>query len=80
MTEYLEELAAVRDATLQGLAARDDAWLESVVVPAPRLNVHWAWFHVMEDEVNHRGQMRWLRARLPKSMALPAADASANAL
>jgi hypothetical protein len=27
--------------------------------------VHWAWFHVAEDEINHRGQMRWLRARLP---------------
>ena len=22
-------------------------------------------FHVAEDEINHRGQIRWLRARLP---------------
>jgi hypothetical protein len=28
------------------------------------LNAHWAWFHVAEDEINHRGQIRWLRARL----------------
>lgn len=33
----------------------------------PRINAHWAWFHVAEDEVNHRGQTRWLRARLPKA-------------
>lgn len=25
----------------------------------------WAWYHVMEDELNHRGQIRWLCARLP---------------
>jgi hypothetical protein len=25
------------------------------------------WFHTAEDEINHRGQMRWLRARLPGS-------------
>ncbi len=66
LDEYLGELAAVREATLQTLAARGDDWLECIVEPAPRMNMHWAWFHVMEDEVNHRGQMRWLRARLPK--------------
>ncbi|MFC5848097.1 hypothetical protein [Deinococcus petrolearius] len=22
---------------------------------------HWAWFHVMEDEVSHRGQIRLIR-------------------
>ena len=32
-----------------------------------KINAHWAWFHVAEDEVNHRGQMRWLRARLPQA-------------
>jgi hypothetical protein len=29
------------------------------------MNAHWAWFHVAEDEISHRGQIRWLRARLP---------------
>jgi hypothetical protein len=28
------------------------------------MNAHWAWFHVAEDEINHRGQIRWLRSRL----------------
>lgn len=61
---YLGELRVVRQTTLDRLAARDDAWLDRSVTPAPKMNMHWAWFHVAEDEVNHRGQIRWLRARL----------------
>jgi uncharacterized damage-inducible protein DinB len=66
LEHYLEELSAARRLTLESLAARDDAWLERLVTLAPRINAHWAWFHVAEDEINHRGQIRWLRARLPK--------------
>lgn len=44
--------------TLKGLASRDDAWLDQSLSVAPVLNVHWAWFHVAEDEINHRGQIR----------------------
>jgi hypothetical protein len=62
---YLDELRRTREATLAALAARDDAWLEAPLRIAPALNAHWAWFHVGEDEINHRGQIRWLRARLP---------------
>ena len=63
---YLEELRAVRHTTLQELVERDDAWLDRSVNVAPKINAHWAWFQVAEDEINHRGQIRWLRARLPK--------------
>jgi len=66
LDHYLEELAAVRRNTLETFAGRDDAWLERAVGPAPRINAHWAWFHVAEDEINHRGQIRWLHSRLPK--------------
>ena len=62
---YVDELRRTRDATLAALATRDDAWLEAPLRIAPALNAHWAWFHVAEDEINHRGQIRWLRARLP---------------
>jgi uncharacterized damage-inducible protein DinB len=62
---YVADLAEVRQRTLNQLAMRDDAWLEESVAVAPRMNMHWAWFHVAEDEINHRGQIRWLRARLP---------------
>lgn len=66
LEHYVEELKVVRHATLEKLAERDDEWLEGAVKVAPRINAHWAWFHVAEDEINHRGQIRWLRARLAK--------------
>jgi len=66
LEHYMEELSAVRRVTLDTLATRDDDWLERTVSLAPKLNAHWVWFHVAEDEINHRGQIRWLRARLPK--------------
>jgi uncharacterized damage-inducible protein DinB len=65
LDHYLDDLKSVRQVTLEGLAARDDEWLERSVTSAPRINVHWAWFHAAEDEINHRGQIRWLRKRLP---------------
>lgn len=57
---YLAELEAASALTLDGLAVRDDAWLASNtnVGKGNEMNHHWAWFHVMEDEVNHRGQIR----------------------
>lgn len=64
LEHYLHELSEARRVTLAGLAARDDAWLERTLSAAPAMNAHWAWFHVAEDEISHRGQMRWLRARL----------------
>lgn len=67
---YLDELSATRQATLAALAERDDAWLERPLARAPEMNAHWAWFHVAEDEINHRGQIRWLRARLPSASRL----------
>lgn len=64
LEHYVNELSGVRRLTLKGLAARDDAWLERPLRAAPAMNAHFAWFHVAEDEISHRGQMRWLRARL----------------
>jgi uncharacterized damage-inducible protein DinB len=62
---YVDELVRTRQVTLAALTQRDDVWLEAPLVAAPDLNAHWAWFHVAEDEISHRGQIRWLRARLP---------------
>ena len=67
LSDYRSMLDEVRAHTLEGLAARDDAWLEEATPfwggqPA---NNYFKWFHVLEDEVNHRGQIRWLRRRLP---------------
>jgi uncharacterized damage-inducible protein DinB len=55
---YIDGLTRTREATLAALAQRDDDWLEAPLRIAPGLNV-------AEDEINHRGQIRWLRARLP---------------
>ncbi|GGR00942.1 DinB family protein [Deinococcus ruber] len=63
LESLLSELEQSRAATLRELAKRDDAWLASRIA-APGfedMNQHWAWFHVMEDEVSHRGQIRILR-------------------
>jgi len=61
---YTDELLRTREATLAALAQRDDTWLEAPLRMSPELNAHWAWFHVFEDEISHRGQIRWLRGRL----------------
>lgn len=67
LEHYIHELSEARRLTLEALAARDDEWLERPLIAAPAMNAHFAWFHVAEDEINHRGQMRWLRARLPSA-------------
>jgi len=64
LEHYAEALSEARRLTLEGLAARDDDWLERPLRAAPAMNTHFAWFHAAEDEINHRGQIRWLRARL----------------
>jgi hypothetical protein len=66
LEHYVRELADARQVTLEQLATRDDAWLARAVPAAAAMNAHFAWFHVAEDEINHRGQIRWLRARLPR--------------
>jgi uncharacterized damage-inducible protein DinB len=65
LEHYLDEMADARRITLEQLAVRDDAWLSRPVPAAAAMNAHFAWFHVAEDEISHRGQIRWLRARLP---------------
>jgi uncharacterized damage-inducible protein DinB len=72
LEHYLEALAAVRRVSLDTLATRDDDWLERTVSSAPKLNAHWVWFHVAEHEIGHRGQIRWLRARLPNAVTVRA--------
>lgn len=67
LAHYLERLALVRGRTLECLREKDDAWLELAERHGSgrSVNRHWQWFHVAEDELSHRGQIRWLRARLP---------------
>ena len=66
LSYYLENLRTVRAKTLAEFARRDDAWLEEeVAFWGTTGNRYFAWFHVFEDEINHRGQMRLIHKALP---------------
>jgi uncharacterized damage-inducible protein DinB len=60
---YLERIAEVRDKTLSTLKTKDDDWL--LRADKENVNNYWRWFHVCEHESNHRGQITWLRKRIP---------------
>src|SRR5262245_24310314 len=62
---YRSTLERVRAKTLEEFRRCDDEWLDHQTpfwkgLPA---NNSFKWFHVFEDELNHRGQIRWLRKR-----------------
>lgn len=63
---YLEKLESVRDNSLKELAKRDDEWLLSVDNSwgwGPTNN-YCKWFHVVEHESNHNGQIKYIRSRI----------------
>ena len=55
---YLSIYKKVRKNTLRELKIRNDNWWTK--------NSHWAWFHVMEHQANHYGQIKLIKARFPK--------------
>jgi uncharacterized damage-inducible protein DinB len=59
-------LLGARENTKQRLRDKPDAWLleERDYPNNERTNNWYIWFHVPEDETNHRGQINWLRKRL----------------
>jgi hypothetical protein len=69
---YLERVNEVRDKTLSEFKKRDDGWLAKVD-PAffdnQPTNNYCKWFHVVEHIANHRGQITWIRNRLPGAKA-----------
>ena len=65
---YLEELKAIRDQTVEQFRQYDDDWLWQVSSYGSRgqaANNYWMWYHVYEDEINHRGEISWLKSRIP---------------
>ncbi|MCA1060439.1 DinB family protein [Rossellomorea aquimaris] len=66
---YIDELSSVRETTLGELRKRSDDWLfeENEWPNGVSHNHYYLWFHVLEDEINHRGQMRSLKRRLLKT-------------
>jgi uncharacterized damage-inducible protein DinB len=65
---YLDMINEVRQKTIEELKKKDDQWLLAIDPEWSKerpLNTYWKWFHVCEHESNHRGQMTWLKSRLP---------------
>jgi uncharacterized damage-inducible protein DinB len=62
---YLSRLEQVREKTLAELGRREDRWLEEETSfgSGQKVNNYFKWFHVFGHELNHRGQIRWLRIR-----------------
>lgn len=75
LDQHLALLAQVRQSSLERLAQCDDAWLdqEFTLIEGTLVNFRWAWFHVFEDELSHRGQILLIRNHL-----LPASPAPAS--
>lgn len=64
---YVKKLHEVRSRTLYELAGLDDEWLyENRPWDNHPSNNYFIWFHVFEDELNHRGQIRLVRKMMPR--------------
>ena len=67
---YLDILNRTRAQTLDIFKTKNDDWLYEVIPfwnnkPS---NNYFFWFHVFEDEINHRGQINWLKKRIPENL------------
>lgn len=62
---YLNTWDQVRKRTLELLKTKDDAWFNAMV-SGTTMNNHWAWYHVMEHQANHMGQIRLIINRIPE--------------
>lgn len=63
---YIQQLFEVRKETLDQLSLRNDDWLyeQNVWPNGTPFNNYYLWFHVLEDEINHRGQIRAIKRSL----------------
>ena len=60
---YLKEWDKVRKQTKKLLKSKDDIWLNKTVNQG-NMNNHWAWYHVMEHQANHMGQIAFISKRM----------------
>ncbi|TSB48258.1 DinB family protein [Alkalicoccobacillus porphyridii] len=63
---YIEELHKVRKNTLTYLKSIEDSWLfeEKKWDNGVYHNNYYLWFHVIEDEISHRGQIKTIKRLL----------------
>lgn len=62
---YLDIYKKVREKTIEELGKRDDEWLLSTP-PSAGISNYFSWFHVMEHQSSHLGQVLLLKKRIPK--------------
>jgi uncharacterized damage-inducible protein DinB len=60
---YLDIWDGVRKETLKLLKTKDDEWFQAKI-PNSSMSNHWAWYHVMEHQANHMGQIRLIIKRI----------------
>lgn len=65
ISHYLNAYKEVRKKTIEELKKRDDLWL-SKSIPGSPMNNHYSWFHVMEHQSSHLGQILFLKKRIPE--------------
>ncbi|MBA2176368.1 DUF664 domain-containing protein [Halobacillus locisalis] len=63
---YVNALAKVRERTYALLKEKHDEWLyeENKWPNDVAYNNYYLWFHVLEDEISHRGQMRIIKRNI----------------
>ncbi|KPU51687.1 DinB family protein [Bacillus wiedmannii] len=63
---YIQILQSVREESLKYLNEQDDEWLmsERKWPNGVAYNQHYLWFHVLEDEISHRGQIRMMKNKI----------------
>lgn len=66
LTYYVDQLNEVRNRTYKLFKTVNDDWLyqEEEFWHNKQANHYFMWFHVFEDEINHRGQIRMIKKRL----------------
>ncbi|WP_296316957.1 DinB family protein [Winogradskyella sp. UBA3174] len=58
---YMGLYDEVREKTKKLLKSKDDDWFKS---KKGNVSMHWAWFHVMEHQANHMGQLALITKRI----------------
>lgn len=61
---YLDLWDDVRKNSLEGLKTKDDEWFAANI--DENVNIHWVWFHILEHQANHMGQIALVKKRLPQ--------------
>ncbi|KFM99381.1 DUF664 domain-containing protein [Bacillus clarus] len=66
---YVQLLHKVREESLKYLREKDDIWLmsEKTWPNGVAYNQYYLWFHVLEDEMSHRGQIRMIKNKISES-------------